>query len=116
MSHIEREHLYVNKWLTVAACSVLQLSAGLPYSFGIFGAELKRTFGWSQAELAAFGTALNLGAFASFIPGFLFAALKRFESGPRRVTALPCTLSRERDCSSPAASVCVALHATCRYR
>lgn len=83
MSETEREHYYVNKWLTVAACSLLQLSAGLPYGFGIFGAQLKRIFGWSQAELAGLGTALNLGAFSSFIPGFLFSALKSHESGPR---------------------------------
>ena len=74
---------YVNKWLTVAACTIIQLSAGLPYSFGVFSPDLKRIFHWSQAELTAFGTALNLGAFSAFIPGILFALLKGYEHGPR---------------------------------
>lgn len=78
---------YVNKWVTVAACTVMQLSAGLPYSFGVFSPDLKRIFQWSQADLTGFGTALNLGAFAAFIPGILFAQVRGYDHGPRCVHA-----------------------------
>jgi hypothetical protein len=71
-----------NKWVTFAACALLQFSAGLCYCFGLFSSDLKRIFEWSQAELEGFGTALNLGAFAAFIPGALFNALRSNPSGP----------------------------------
>lgn len=74
---------YVNKWVTFAACALLQFSAGLPYAFGMYSPELKQTFRWSQAELTGFGTALNIGAFAAVIPGVLLDFLKHHDSGPR---------------------------------
>ena len=74
---------YVNKWMTVAACTLIQLSAGLPYSFGLFSPALKRHFGWSQAELAGFGTTMNIGAFAAFLPGIALWLLDGNDHGPR---------------------------------
>jgi Nodulin-like len=52
--------VYVNKWVTFSACAICQLSAGLAYTFGMFSADLKERFGWSQGQLTGFGTALNL--------------------------------------------------------
>lgn len=75
--------MHANKWITFAACATLQFSAGLCYSFGLFSSDMKQAFRWSQGRLDGFGTALNLGAFAAFIPGALYNALASNPSGPR---------------------------------
>jgi hypothetical protein len=79
------EPFYINKWITIAACATLQLTAGLCYDFGIFSDQFKEVFQWSQSELQGFGTALNLGSFAAFIPGTLYNALSEYRHGPRCV-------------------------------
>lgn len=89
--------LHANKWITFAACTTLQFSAGLCYSFGLFSSDIKARFGWSQGRLDGFGTALNLGAFAAFIPGALYSALAGNPSGPR--CAMPSSSHRCAACS-----------------
>lgn len=63
--------IVVNKWLTFSACALIQLSAGLSYAFGLFSPAIKQQLGWSQVQLTAFGTCLNLGSFAAVIPGLM---------------------------------------------
>eukprot|EP00892_Ulva_mutabilis_P001053 jgi/Ulvmu1/10949/UM007_0128.1 len=77
------EPFYVNKWLTFSACAVLQFAAALPYTFGLFSADFKVRFGWSQSQLTGFGTAMNFGAFAAIIPGYLYSCLSGLKHGPR---------------------------------
>jgi hypothetical protein len=42
--------LLANKWVTFAACALLQFSAGLPYSFGVFSSDMQRKFRWGHTE------------------------------------------------------------------
>lgn len=79
----DSQHFYVNKWLTFAACCFLQFAAALPYTFGLFSADFKDLFSWSQSELAGLGTALNFGAFAAIIPGYIYSSLSSYRHGPR---------------------------------
>lgn len=77
------EPFYVNKWLTFSACAILQFTAALPYTFGLYSADFKERFGWSQSELTGFGTAMNFGAFAAIVPGYLYSSLAGLKNGPR---------------------------------
>jgi Nodulin-like len=90
--HTQTERQYINKWATFAACSVVQLTAGLPYTFGIFSSQFKSKFQWSQGELTGLGAALHIGAFSAFIPGILYNALAEHRFGPRCVSPGQCYL------------------------
>lgn len=79
----DSEPFFVNKWLTFSACAALQFTAALSYTFGLFSADLKTRFGWSQSELTGFGTAMNFGAFAAIIPGYIYSSLSATRHGPR---------------------------------
>lgn len=79
----DSEPFYVNKWLTFSACAALQFTAALPYTFGLFSADFKERFHWSQSELTGFGTAMNFGAFAAILPGYFYSSLSGFRHGPR---------------------------------
>lgn len=101
---------YVNKWVTFSACALIQLSAGLPYAFGLFSPALKRTNAWSQAELTGFGTALNLGSYAAFIPGIMLDLLKNHNSGPRCAAAPTASL----ECSATGRAITPQHGTACR--
>ncbi|KAK9814114.1 hypothetical protein WJX72_000842 [[Myrmecia] bisecta] len=81
--------MYVSKWHTFTASTMLQLCAGLCYCFSIYSASLKTELQLSQTQLEGLGTALLSGGYLAWIPGLVYDSLShRHKLGPRLVTGI----------------------------
>ena len=67
--------VYINKWHTFAAASLLQLVGGICYTFSLYSPELKRQLNYDQRQLQAVGAAILAGGYTSWIPGLLYDGL-----------------------------------------
>jgi uncharacterized membrane protein YgcG len=74
----------VNKWVSLAACLPVALSAGLAYSFAVWSPSLQEAYGLDQSQLELVGACHNLGGYSSFLSGVVYDALeRRHHVGPR---------------------------------
>ncbi|CAL5228367.1 g11486 [Coccomyxa viridis] len=84
----ERRGRYVNKWHTLTASILLQLSAGLGYCFSLYSSQIKEHFGYSQEEIQGIGSAANLGGYLSIVSGLLYDATSDHHRWGPRATLL----------------------------
>lgn len=85
---------YINKWHVLAAAIVLQLAAGLGYSFSLYSDDLKRHFDYSQEQVQGIGSAINLGGYLSIISGLVYDCTAHHHGwGPRFTISLAAVLN-----------------------
>ena len=48
------------------------LSAGLQYSFSVYGSGLQTALGYSQRQISGIGTAANMGGYAAVFAGLFY--------------------------------------------
>ena len=77
--------MLVNKWFSLSAATLLQLSAGLVYTFSLFAPALKLAAGYDQVQLEGVGSAILSGGFLAWIPGLTYDALlqRHYKLAPR---------------------------------
>ena len=63
-----------------------QGSSGLSYSFSLFAPTLKELFGFSETQIGAVGSAMNMGAYLALPSGILFDRMEKHKRiGPKCV-------------------------------
>ena len=100
--------VYINKWHTFAAASLLQLVGGICYTFSLYSPELKRQLNYDQRQLQAVGAAILAGGYTSWIPGLLYDGLvqRHHKLAPRYAESSTCSIQRGLSayCVRPASS------------
>lgn len=64
--------MFVNKWYTLAASAILQLVAGVAYTFSLYAPSLKSALHLTQPQLEGVGSAILCGGLSAWIPGLLY--------------------------------------------
>ncbi|CAM6114109.1 unnamed protein product [Calypogeia fissa] len=64
--------LVQSRWLVIAAAILIQCSAGVTYSFGIYSQTIKDTFNYDQEQLDTLASWKDLGANIGVVSGLVF--------------------------------------------
>ncbi|CAM6115165.1 unnamed protein product [Calypogeia fissa] len=64
--------LVQSRWLVIAAAILIQCSAGVTYSFGIYSQTIKDTFNYDQEQLDTLASWKDLGANTGVVSGLVF--------------------------------------------
>eukprot|EP00736_Rhodelphis_marinus_P004573 Rmarinus@m.26646 len=67
-----------SRWLALSLSLAIASVSGTAYAFGLYSDIFKRLLGYNQSELAAVGTAGDIGLYCNIVAGFLIIKL-----GPR---------------------------------
>eukprot|EP00201_Polytomella_parva_P022951 CAMPEP_0175044902 /NCGR_PEP_ID=MMETSP0052_2-20121109/4089_1 /TAXON_ID=51329 ORGANISM="Polytomella parva, Strain SAG 63-3" /NCGR_SAMPLE_ID=MMETSP0052_2 /ASSEMBLY_ACC=CAM_ASM_000194 /LENGTH=1466 /DNA_ID=CAMNT_0016308301 /DNA_START=145 /DNA_END=4546 /DNA_ORIENTATION=+ len=85
--------IYLSRWVTLSASCFIQLSAGLSYTYGVIAPTLKERFNFRETEIAAIGSAFNLGGYIALPAGFACDSLVNYKRyGPKVVIWTGCLL------------------------
>lgn len=71
-----REREYHSKWVTLSATIVVMLSAGMNYTFSMWGSALGRRLGYSVEQMGGLATACSVGSYLNVFPGVFYDRLK----------------------------------------
>eukprot|EP00775_Hariotina_reticulata_P012752 gene12752-12881_t len=80
------EGAYISKWVTFAASTLIQASAGLTYSFSLYAPTVKDSLDLTQTQIATVGSAINIGGYFAIISGTVYDNIQEYHKlGPRQV-------------------------------
>jgi hypothetical protein len=83
-----REREYYSKWVTLSATIIVMLSAGMNYTFSMWGGALGRRLGYSQEQMSALATWCSIGSYLNVFPGAFYDRVKVHDRGGPKATLL----------------------------
>jgi len=83
-----REREYHSKWVTLSATIVVMLSAGMNYTFSMWGSALGRRLGYSVEQMGGLATACSVGSYLNVFPGVFYDRLKAHDRVGPKLTLL----------------------------